>query len=216
MIVDIGGNPSRHATMKRVNVHSANPILSSADVARSANHQGAPNTCSHTAQECDCVIPAAYLSVDSLYYLSPDDVAYLVERSLSKLLVAVIHEFNDAYGAFADGEATYQLLSSDTVSMSVRGNSSAYTHGNLGWMRKNSHQYVANGVLKTLVWTQLEHYANRVTYTFHVTSAQIPTDAPLSSGLVSPLQSPSGRAPTKAPCTRLACRQCRVAGGRAA
>jgi hypothetical protein len=189
-VVDVGGNPSRHAKYKRA-VHSTNPILSAADVSRAYSHYGGTNTCSHTAQSCNCVVPAAFLSVHSLYYLSPDDVASLVLKSAARLLVAVHHEFNDAFGSFAEGEATYQLLTADSVIMNVRGNSMAYKHSNLLWMRRNCHHFVHEGMVKTLTWSRLEVSPTEVITAFHVYDDIIPVDPGFKGNLISLVQDKS-------------------------
>jgi hypothetical protein len=89
-----------------------------------------------------------------VYSVGPMVIAQLVESSVTGILVFVHHEFKSAYGSFAGDEATYQMVGPDQVQMSVRGNSHAYTHNNLSWMRNNGMRYVCNGVEKTLVWTQ--------------------------------------------------------------
>jgi len=178
--------------MKRTHVHSANPILSSADVLRSHLHHGATGTCSHTAQACDCFRAAAFLSVDSIYYLEPQLIAELCEKSLANTFVAVCHEFDHAFGAFAEGEATYQLLGTTEVTMSVRGNSKAYRHSNLAWMRQNACPVQGkDGSVKTLAWTKIDTYANHSTFLFTVTDVVVPVDLPMSTDLTSCLQSTS-------------------------
>jgi hypothetical protein len=206
-IVDVGGNPSRHARLTytqtrgksikdhvRSLIHSTNPVLSSADCLRSLNHKGDGHSCAHKAQNCDCVRPAAYLSVDSLYYLSPEDIACLCNRATSGVLVAVCHDFDDAFGSFGGGEATYQLLDADTVSMSVRGNNQAYVHSNLSWMRQNGY-LLPNSAPgfppHHLVWTKMETYANHSIYMFSVCKTEITIDPPLSIGLSPSLQNAS-------------------------
>jgi hypothetical protein len=190
MVVDVGGNPHRHRKMKRVFVHSTNPVLSSADVVRSYMHTGATNTCSCRAEMCACVSPAAYLSVDSLYYLSLDTVAQLVEKSEAKLLVAVTHLFPNAYGSFAGGEATYQLTGPDEVTMSVRGNSHSYTHSAMLHLRSSGHHYrTETGEYKTLCWSQQMSFQNHVVYVFTTTSKQVSLEMPINNTLSPALQS---------------------------
>jgi hypothetical protein len=190
MVVDVGGNPHRHRKAKRVFVHSANPVLSSADVVRKVMHTGAVNSCSHLAEQCACVSPAAYLSVDSLYYLSLAVVAQLVERSQAKMLVAVTHLFPHAFGSFAGGEATYQLTGPDEVSMSVRGNSHAYTHSAMLHLRASGFHYrTPEGVEKTLCWTQQMSFQNHVVLLFTTTALKVSLERPLSNTLSPALQS---------------------------
>lgn len=138
--------------------------------------------CEHLAQECDCVEPDVYLSVDSLYYLKPDLIAKLVMRSRNNLLVATCHEFDDAYGSFANGEAIYQLIDNETVSMNVRGNLQSYIHSNLGWLRRGGYHFtvdrpcvgndgvvVEQAVEYTLCWSKVgPQFPYHATYGFTV------------------------------------------------
>jgi hypothetical protein len=193
LVVDVGGNPTRHAREGRKEVHSCNPILDSADVVRSLNHGMSPNTCSHLAEECVCVrVPSVYISIDSIYYLDVDTIARLCLRAETKTLVAVCHEFPDAYGSFADGEAKYQQLTENTVMMQVNGNSHVYKHSNLAWMRANSSPVVdANGVrLGTLCWSRLGgqpyHSVYAFTFTPRLVEASVSAEVSFSSALLDP------------------------------
>jgi hypothetical protein len=140
IIVDAGGNPDRHVRYGRTNIHSCNPILSPEDEIRTLNHAYSGGiTCQHTVQQCTCVKQiAAHMSVDSLYYLNESDIADMCLRNSTQSFVAVCHEFPDAFGSFADGEARYQQIGIDTVSMNVKGNSKPYVHSNLSWLRAGS------------------------------------------------------------------------------
>lgn len=167
-IVDIGGNASRHLRYGRSNIHSCNPILSPSDVFRDANHSGqALRKCNHLAEECNCVSPAAYLSVDSLYYLEPSVIAGLCIRASSHMLYAVIHEFDAAYGSFGGGEAHYMMVGPDRVSMSVNGNSQPYVHSNLAWMRTGC-VAIEHPVWKSLVWRCEKITGDHKVYSFTV------------------------------------------------
>jgi hypothetical protein len=182
-IIDIGGNPIHHLKRGRKFIHSCNPTLSTADVIRNLNYTGLPNTCCCNAlqPQCDvCLSPIAHLSVHSLYYLEPDDILDLCVSSTTGILVAVIHEFNDAYGSFACGEATYQYTTHETVSMSVRGNSAAYTHGSLGWMKNGAHRRGGH----TLVWTKVSEFTDSAVYCFTYTTTVCKIDPPVSTELL--------------------------------
>lgn len=174
-IVDIGGNPSRHARTADVNgtfgrkIWSCNPILSPSDVTRALNHDHQPLTCKHIAQQCVCRQPLAYFSVDSLYYLSPKEIALLVRRSSAKMLVAVVHEFEHAYGSFGMGEASYLMTSPSTVRMTVNGNSYAYEHSNLMWM-KDTHYNTGWRDLPSLCWTRVGGTTDHSYYMFTLSS----------------------------------------------
>jgi len=169
-IVDIGGNATRHQSKHRNNVFSCCPILDAPDVLRDVNHKNAINRCNHKAEDCNCVVPSAYLSVDSLYYLTPQTIASLVKRSLNNLFIAVVHDFDDAYGSFGDGEAMYQMVDDHTVTMKVKGNHHSYTHSNLSWLRgRSSLPMVVNGVIGSLVWTKLDNSIDHAIYVFQFT-----------------------------------------------
>lgn len=197
-IVDVGGNMDRHVrkgrTSKKSNpIHSCNPILDSADVLRSLNHQGHKNTCKHIAQDCTCVSDVGiYLSVDSLYYLQVEDISKMCMKALSRSMVAVCHEFPDAYGSFAEGEANYQQLADDTVSMSVAGNSHAYVHSNLAWMRQNCAEVLKDGVrIGTLCWSKLTSFPYHAVYVFHFTPLIMTPSKPLEVSFSSALLDPN-------------------------
>jgi hypothetical protein len=166
-IVDIGGNPERHNKYARHNVWSCCPILDAHDSIRQQKRASSKRDlhyCNHTAQLCTCIEPSAYLAIHSLYYLTPDDVGALVQRSSEGLLIAVVHQFADAYGAFANGEATYSVTSPQTITMNVAGNES-YAHNDLGWLSKCSH-VLPNG--RTLAWAKVRSNPIDVTYQFCV------------------------------------------------
>jgi hypothetical protein len=188
-VVDIGGNASRHHREKRCVVHSCCPVLSTADVLRNFNHRFAPQRCNHTFQECTCVLaPAAYLSVDSIYYLTPDQIVAACERAQLGIFVAVHHEFNDAYGSFAGGEATYHLTDSATVSMAVRGNSYSYHHSNLYWMKQGWYFCGTLEQPRYLCWSKLHSFPNHSITVFKLHYGALHCDQPLSSPLLPSLQ----------------------------
>lgn len=159
-IIDIGGNPSRH--VQRPEIHSCNPILSASDVPRALLYSESTNSCSHTAEECKCVEPDVYMSIHSLYYLSPDTIVSLCKRSKLNCLFALLHEFDDTFGSFANGEATYQLSGPEHVVMNVRGNTHSYRHSNMSWMRQGSYSTPRG----TLAWTKLNQYASQGSFLF--------------------------------------------------
>jgi hypothetical protein len=154
-IVDVGGNPKRHQKRDRKNVWCCCPLIDGPDAFRNFFNRHVPFVCDHLVQECHCVQPDAYLSVDSVYYLKPIDIALLCLRSTKNMFVAVHHVFNDAFGSFACGEATYVMTNSHEVSMSVLGNGGPYIHSNLDWMRSNGFHFVHENENYTLVWAPL-------------------------------------------------------------
>jgi hypothetical protein len=162
-IVDIGANMNDNVRLRRP-VHSLCPILSPADVFRRFHQGTGPNCCSHTAQECNCCLPLAYVAIHSLYYFTPEEILSLVERAHSKTLVAVVHVFDDAYGSFAHGEAKYQMIDPLTVSMNVNGNQHPYIHSNMSWMRDSHYTSKRNG--NNLVWTKIGQVADQSIFSF--------------------------------------------------
>lgn len=106
VVLDVGGNPQRHAN--RVpdpnrpvpRVWSCCPVLSAEDAVRNKEWtvRGVPNWCDHVAQDCDCVAFDAVLFVHSAYYLDPAMIDDLVARSLLRMGVSVHHSFPEAFG----------------------------------------------------------------------------------------------------------------------
>jgi hypothetical protein len=108
-------------------------------------------------------------------------------------MMVVCHDFQDAFGSYAGGEASYQMLDSATVSMSVRGNDKAYVHSNLAWMRKTGGLVFSNinGAPITLCWTKITSFPNHSVYAFRTTSQEVHIDAPLSNMFMPSLQDAS-------------------------
>lgn len=146
-VVDIGGNPLRHHKMNRSRIWSCCPIVCARDTMRNNNYARYPQLkgkfCNHLVQECTCVpMVTAYLSVHSLYYLTPEIVLALVNKAEQKRLVAIHHNYPVAvgYGVFPpetkgnDVEAAWERASA-TISTRVRGNPVPYLHANLDWLQ---------------------------------------------------------------------------------
>jgi len=170
-IVDIGGSPTRHNRYNRKYVHSCCPVLDARDIMRNLRHgTGASSWCTHTAQACDCVTPYAYISIDSLYYLSPEQIMEFCKRATSHRLIAVVHEFQDAYGTYGDGEARYHLETPSTVVMYVNGNVTPYRHSSMAWLAKG--HLTING--QTLVWEKIDETADHSIFDFTVSSRVFP------------------------------------------
>lgn len=149
-VVDIGGNPSRAGPVAQANgmaYHSCNPVLEAKDQIRKKLQPILPHvgtTCSHKAQDCNCVSGVdAYLCVHSAYYLRPDEVAELVSRSKQTMLVSVQHTFplrsrnQDLDGVLCDGEAKYTITGTE-VEMHVDGNFQPYRHSSMPWLSLKS------------------------------------------------------------------------------
>lgn len=136
-IVDIGGNASRHKSARRANVWSCCPLLDSTDAVRASNHAsaGATRYCQHRFQDCGCITPDVYISIHSLYYLTPEDVLLALARASTGTMYAAVHFFDEAIGTFYDGEGMYRLYADGTVHMSTTGNLLTYKHSALNWLR---------------------------------------------------------------------------------
>jgi len=144
-IVDIGGNPARHFGNGR-SIWSCCPTLSPADACRAARNMGVPNWCNHTVQECNCVTPLAYLSIDSLYYLSVEDVATLVHKSTARRLLATVHPHLAPLGGRFRGEYTWSLGDDGNVVVAVTGNAGAYSHSPCLWLEDGYFDFGENSI----------------------------------------------------------------------
>lgn len=182
IIVDVGGNRARHARLQR-KIHSCNPILSASDFMRQNTITGGIG-CSCLAQHCKCVQPDIHIAIHSLYYLTPADIATLCQSSSTGKLLSLTHDFDDTFGSFGAGEATYQFTDHDSLSMSVRGNTTAYRHSNLRWMRSGSCD-VGSG---TLAWTKIDQYTGQSSHMFCYSSRKLPAAIPHANQLSPALQ----------------------------
>lgn len=134
-IVDIGGNAERHFNAGRNNVWNCCPILSPEDVNRNSRYVGLRNFCQHKFEDCDCVYPDSYLSIHSIYYLTPELVCAAVNSCKSNRLVSLHHTFDQAYGVMASGEAQYMVDARGNVQMHAIGNVTDYFHSACAWLR---------------------------------------------------------------------------------
>lgn len=160
-IVDIGGNASRHHAAGRNNVHSCCPILSPADVIRNSRYNNNHQFCTHKVSDCTCVVPDAYLSVHSLYYLKPDEICNLVNTCSSGTLMAVLHLFDGVSGEFCSGEARWERRDGK-IYMIVEGNSVPYVHANMDWLN-SGYLSLAN---QAMTWSQTNVMGSTRVYMF--------------------------------------------------
>lgn len=161
-IVDIGGNPARHASKKRNSIWCCNPILDGTDAVRSAMHRTYKDSCQHKAEDCTCVIaPLAHIAVHSIYYLEPETINELVNSSALGQLYSLHHQFPHVRGNFASGEADYEVHR-DLVTMRTRGGLAPYKHKNNKWMyTKNTFKsFDRNGKLIAMAWDKLFEMGN--------------------------------------------------------
>jgi hypothetical protein len=184
-IIDIGGNPARHLKYDR-KVHCCCPVMDANDVIRRRHHWNMPQVCKHFAQECECVQPDAYMAVDSLYYLSPVEIAELCLRAQSHKVVATLHQFPGAFGSFGRGESTYQLIADNMVCMLVNGNQQPYIHSNMSWMHGVSQCAVdIKSRYCTLVWSIIRTTSDHTTYLFTISDVPAKTvDVPSYASVI--------------------------------
>lgn len=129
-ILDVGGNSARmlEATQHMdLTYHACCPILDSHDYARRAqgNHRRA---CTHSCSECTCIDFTVSMSVDSLYYLTNDDLQHLCSGGRSHY--AALHVFDSRAGHVPSRdvqEGTYSVTNG-FVSMHVLGDPKVYHH----------------------------------------------------------------------------------------
>jgi hypothetical protein len=182
IILDVGGNPLRHHSKQRQLIHSCCPVLSAADAVRQTRYsQLGGGWCKHRVQECACVAADAAIAVDVLYYLTPVDVANCCARMATRTMVAVVHDFSSAYGSFAGGEAVYTVDTPGTVSMEVQGNSFAYRHSDLAWLRASTGVVVGSyPSYQTLCWHRVETTATHCIYVFTLVDGVLQVESGMS------------------------------------
>jgi len=119
--------------------------------------------------------------IHSLYYIPPlgepgDIVDVLLTFTAPGLrAVAVVHEFDSVHGTFAGGEASYTVSHDGKVHMQVRGESHAYRHNDLSWLRRSSCA-ARNGQL--VVWRRVARYGDCSLWEFVVTHGHIEVAPP--------------------------------------
>lgn len=136
-VVDVGGTLKRHSIYRRT-LHSMQPVLYDYDVQKNTldSKRVAPGLtfCTHAyvGKPCAC-LPAnpGFMMVDSLYYLTPDDVASMVALGPT---IALHHRFEQPFGRYG-AEASYGSIGKEIV-MTVVDNKNTYRHGNLAWMNR--------------------------------------------------------------------------------
>lgn len=167
VVVDIGGNPSMHryhmlrSAGNGITFHSAAPTLDSTDRIRRLRADIAMNACDHSfpdavggATACNCDQKeqfAAFMSVDTIYYLTPEQVLRSLMRTRTGLGFAALHRFDsgdtctpgvvtEQLGTFY-GESHWRVYPRKVgdrilpyVSMTARGGSAPYSHPLPVWL----------------------------------------------------------------------------------
>ena len=123
--------------------------------------------CKCDALSCHHVVqPGAAMFIHSIYYNTVDQIAAIINNTVSKRGVAIFHPFWDDFsgkfspsarglfgvkrtnnGKFA--EAVYRRKGNN-IEMLVKGNCRKYTHPNIDWIMEKSHVQTPDGVL---TWT---------------------------------------------------------------
>jgi hypothetical protein len=160
-IVDIGGNALRH--MNRRNVWSCCPILSPEDSVRNMRYLNCRNFCNHLFQDCACRDADVYISIHSIYYLTPSDVLKAVYKSTRRLLYSLNHTFDEVFGVYAFGEAKYHRVTKTDVVMTVSGNSHPYHHSNVDWLRSGYYREGDRAIAWSLSRTTITAYVFKFT-----------------------------------------------------
>lgn len=148
-ITDIGGNPTLTAHHPFApHIWTTNPTIDSEDLFRPVDRNScackAPQTCQ------DCQNPLAFLSIHSIYYMTPFEV---FELAYQAPVIAVLHDFPGKQGTFCE---MVWNRTGDKVTMSEPKGTNCYTHLAPDWIFTTC-TYEYNG--DRLVWkiTPLQH-----------------------------------------------------------
>jgi hypothetical protein len=87
---------------------------------------------------------------NTIYYLQPNEVCQLVERSSKHTVFSLHHRFYGARGEMYRGSVLWQT-NADTTTMEVRGNSQPYIHSSVEWLANG---YWTDGVA-AMAWTKV-------------------------------------------------------------
>jgi len=140
------------------NVWKCKPIYESRDICNWFEQANGTLQCNHTVLECDCVDPDIYISIDSIYYFTPHEIALLVGRSKKKLLVASHHVFPYAFGAILGSDLSY-LVQDENVRVTI-GNDIPKYYNNLHWMRQGSYNFKHKKEPWTMAWKTIKRYTS--------------------------------------------------------
>jgi hypothetical protein len=141
-IMDVGGNSTRHARMKRDNVWSCNPNFLACESTKHVDR----NSCTHRAQECQCVEPLVSMSVHSLYYFEPGEIVDLIKSTKLKRHYAVMHDYSQRPKSLFEGELEI-MYDDDTMAVKSAGNSTSYIHPYPKWYTPTGQFQVGKYVL---------------------------------------------------------------------
>lgn len=176
-VVDIGGNARRQLSSRVFParnyraplVHCCKPILDQTDAVRVVLQEPAPGvtTCEHTVQQCECVTPDLFVSIHSLYYLTPGDVYRAMLRSRLRIMYAVVHNIFDGYGRLTPD--SWYVNNGQDVQFYAEHNSHAYRHPSINWLHKGGAYFDGN----TLAWASVQGNAVSSIYCFTIVNREI-------------------------------------------
>jgi hypothetical protein len=189
-VVDVGGNPNRHARLKREKIWSLNPILVDTDAFRRNGRTANTKACDCTFAKCisgGCVGCGGLtdgdelLAVHSLYYLQPVNILKALLKT-GCALRSIHHRFRKGaisgslFGKGSSAEATWRRV--DGRIQMHAGEGFCYDHPDLSWLDHPSLAPTARvGLLctKRLAWTRTFSTPWDETVVFFVVDNNIPS-----------------------------------------
>ena len=186
LITDIGGNPDRHNMNGFDFIHCCCPVVEPKDVIRADRRAGAVNMCTHLANDCD-IIPDVFMSVHSLYYLTPLQILELVHKARSKRLVALMHNFDMLYGQDPHGEYRWEYVDNNGIQlvMKVNGNMNPYVQPPMFWLKRQTFGARIGNKMRYMAWDAIP-CGEQWIYTFAACEKVEPVpdiDLPLTTSL---------------------------------
>lgn len=180
-ILDVGGAAVRHHNNgNRKYVHSCVPILEPKDELRRSAIPSDARVCRHRWEECDCETFKASMSVHSLYYITPENIAKCLLKQVRPVHYAVLHEYPYDSGTMIDGEMTYERITraedkgGNFVKVFAHGNRTPYIHSDMSWMAPGYKAVTVDGMPFTLVWELERRFDEVCVFRFMVTRSTVP------------------------------------------
>jgi len=135
--IDIGGNPNRHKSAKRGNIHVCAPPTEPKDYVDIKFHRMSnlsfKEVCSHHPFDCKCVVPDVFISIYSLQGITPDEMLKYVNACTNKMVFAAFRDYNQALGTVCGGEISY-IRDERGIQVSVQGDNMAYRVVDDSWV----------------------------------------------------------------------------------
>jgi hypothetical protein len=174
-MLDCFGNRRAMERYRYSGLHSCMPQHVASDATRLNAAYGLTRYCTHEPQECDCVVPGCLAFVNSLYYISPEEVARLLTKCESRTGFAILHIFEGLAGNFYGKEMEWYRSSSTKVVAQLDSGVTTWEHEDASWTRRD--YYVSNiqAVLRTEYFYHVGH-----THLIRMTLAPPPPDTACS------------------------------------